>query len=322
MKHINLKDLAKLLSLNPSTVSRALSDHPDIKPETKERVKQAALEFNYKPNLHARYFRQKTSGLIAVILPEFNMFFIPEMMNGINTVIADSGLSIIIFFSNDDYEKEKDIIDHCLSWAVDGVLISLSENTKNCDHLLTLKSANIPVVMMDKVIFDVTFNTVTIDDENAAFDGTKILIDQGKTNLLGIFGNQELQITKSRLKGFNKALAKSEIKSDTKFISVKDKDMVQKLQLEIKNNKYDGIFTMSDEILLCAYTLVRQLDIYPSQVSLTAISDGILPTQLFPPVKYVKHSGYEIGKTAASRLLEIKSKPSITEHIQINTVIQ
>ncbi|MBK6665212.1 MAG: LacI family DNA-binding transcriptional regulator [Saprospiraceae bacterium] len=98
MNRINLKELSKMLSLNPSTVSRALSDHPDIKPETKKRVQEAAEQFNYQPNLHARYFRKKTSGLIAVILPELNMFFVPGLMNGINAVIETSGHSIIIFF--------------------------------------------------------------------------------------------------------------------------------------------------------------------------------------------------------------------------------
>ncbi len=107
MKRISIKDLAKMLSINPSTVSRALSDHPDIKPETKEKVKSAALEFNYQPNLHAKYFRQKSSGLVAVILPEFNMFFIPELMDGINSVVEASGRSIIIFFSNNSLEKKK-----------------------------------------------------------------------------------------------------------------------------------------------------------------------------------------------------------------------
>ena len=81
MKRTNIKDLAKLLSLNPSTISRALSNHPDISPETKERVKKAADEFNYIPNLHAKYFRQKNSGLIALIMPEFYMFFTPSLMD-------------------------------------------------------------------------------------------------------------------------------------------------------------------------------------------------------------------------------------------------
>ena len=86
MKRVGIKDLARLLSLNPSTVSRALSGHPDVSPETSVRVLAAAREFNYHPNLHARYFRKKNSGLVALVLPELNNFFVPGLMQGVNEV--------------------------------------------------------------------------------------------------------------------------------------------------------------------------------------------------------------------------------------------
>ena len=55
-------------------------------------------------------------------------------MEGINSVIVNSGYSMIIFFSDNSIEREKEIISHCLSWVVEGVLISVSENTFDCDH--------------------------------------------------------------------------------------------------------------------------------------------------------------------------------------------
>jgi LacI family transcriptional regulator len=319
MKHINIKELAKMLSLNPSTISRALSDHPDIKEKTKEKVKAAALEFNYQPNLHARYFRQKTSGLIAVILPEFNMFFHPELMRGISQVVEASGRSIIIFFSNDNFEKEREIINHCLSWAVDGVLISVSQNTKNWDHFMTLKSAGIPIVLMDKVILNDNFTTITIDDEKAAYDATSLLLGSGKTSLLGVFGNPELQITKSRLTGFQSAMKGDNIRSECKFIYAKDEILVEQLKKFILNNQFDGVFAMSDEVLLIVHSILHQYNLFPNQVLLSAISDGILPKQLFPTFAFVKHSGYELGAQAALTLLSLKESKIGIQHIQIKT---
>ena len=308
-----------MLSLNPSTISRALSDHPDIKEKTKEKVKAAALEFNYQPNLHARYFRQKTSGLIAVILPEFNMFFHPELMKGISTVVEASGRSIIIFFSNDSFEKEREIINHCLSWAVDGVLISVSQNTKNGDHFMTLKSAEIPIVLMDKVILNDNFTTITIDDEKAAYDATSFLLESGKTSLLGVFGNPDLQITKSRLEGFKSAIKGKSVRSEIKFIYAKDDNLVEQLKNLISSNQFDGVFTMSDEVLLTVHSMLHQLNLFPNQVLLSAISDGILPKQLFPSIAYVKHSGYELGAQAALTLLNLKESKIETMHVQIKT---
>ena len=86
MKRVTVKDLARLLSVAPSTVSRALADHPDISDETKRRVREAAETLGYIPNLRARYLRAKHSRLVALVVPEVNMFFAPSLMSGVDGV--------------------------------------------------------------------------------------------------------------------------------------------------------------------------------------------------------------------------------------------
>ncbi|MBP6238969.1 MAG: LacI family DNA-binding transcriptional regulator [Saprospiraceae bacterium] len=323
MKRTGIKDLAKLLSLNPSTISRALSDHPDISPETKSRVKKAAIEFNYLPNLHARYFRQKNSGLIALILPEFNMFFIPELMEGINSVIVNSGYSMIIFFSDNSIEREKEIISHCLSWVVEGVLISVSETTFDCDHFYVLKNAGIPVVMLDKVIFSPEFTSVTIDDKVAAFNGTKHLIDNDKQNILGIFGNPRLEITKNRLAGFKECLSNHHIlHSDYDIVYLYHDFMnTDVLEEKLRKTPFDAVFFMSDELFMTVYPTLLKLNLFPEKTSIVAISDGKMPYQIYPRISHIKHSGFEIGKTAAEALLRRMQGVSEIQHIEIETTL-
>lgn len=321
MKQINLKELSKMLSLNPSTVSRALADHPDISPETKKRVKESALTFNYQPNLHARYFRKKSSGQVAVILPEFNMFFIPELMKGINSVIEASGLSIIIFFSNNSLDREIEIMNHCLSWKVDGVLISLSETTNNCDHLKILKTANIPVILMDKVLSTEDFPTVTINDKSVSEHATSYLVSQGKKKILGVFGSPSLQMTQSRLDGFIATTDKSKAETYHFYYNSNDSSNLDALKKLISDFDFDGIFVMSDEILFAVYSILRKLDLYPEKVKIVAISDGILPAQLFPPVPHIRHSGFEVGKMAAQSLLLYKNNTENLRHIEVPTAL-
>lgn len=323
MKRPGIKDLAKMLSLNPSTVSRALSDHPDIKQETKERVRAAAREFNYQPNLHARFFRKKTSGLIALILPEFNMFFVPGLMDGINESLVNSGFSLIVFFSDNQIEREKEIVNHCLSWVVDGVLISLAENTNTVDHLKSFKSAGIPLVMLDRVIFSPDFSSVTINDEHAAYEATKYLISNDKKNILGIFGNSNLEITKQRVRGFKSCL-------DNYNVPYSDYDLIFKdalsgnknIESKLRNTPYNAIFIMSDELLMDTYPVLLKNRQYPGQVSIVSISDGKIPYQLYPKITHIRHSGYEIGVTAANTLIQnIKNDTYEEQNIKVSTAL-
>ena len=324
MKRTNIKDLAKLLSLNPSTISRALSDHPDISIETKDRVKKAAEEFKYIPNLHAKYFRQKNSGLIALILPEFYMFFAPSLMDGINKVLSNSGYSIIIFISNNTFIKEKEIVRHCLSWVVEGVLMAVSENTESTEHLLALKHANIPVVLLDKVIMSSEYSTITIDDRKAAFEATSFLVGRGHSNILGVFGNPKLEITKERIIGFKEALIHNNVPhSEYDIICVNDAEKMEfYLEDKLRTTPFNGLFIMSDELLFNVYPCVRKLNLYPNQLSIISISDGKLPFNLYPKITHIKHSGFEIGKMAAEVLLsEIKSYDGIISHNKMETFL-
>ncbi len=323
MNSIDIKQLAKILSLNPSTISRALSDHPDISAKTKERVKQAAEEFNYIPNLHAKYFRQKNSGLIALILPEFNMFFTHKMIDGINSILENSGYSIIIFISNNQLNKEIEITKHCISWHVDGVFLSLSEQTENLNHLQPLKNANIPVVLLDKVIFTDQFVTVTIDDAKTALEATKYLLNQSRKKIFGVFGNPKLEISKSRMEGFKTALlAAGHHYSEQNIVCIEN---LQNMEIELQKSlthSYDGIFIMSDELLIHAYHFMMKQSFLPDNISMIAISDGVIPHHLFPRVNHILHSGFDLGKKASEVLLSyIAHKDNEISHFKIETQI-
>lgn len=323
MNRTSIKDLAKLLSLNISTVSRALSDHPDVKVETKKRVQAAALEFNYVPNLHARYFRKKRSGLVALILPEVNMFFVPGLMEGITRELETKGQDVIVFISNNQLKKEIEIITHCLSWVVDGVLISLSEETTNLDHLQGLKNSGIPIVLIDKVIETQDFSTVTIDDFLAGYTATKYLIDTGCNSILGIFGNPSLEITKRRLAGYKAALEDGKIEHiPPQYCHFYDKT-VDERQVDkfIKDHTFDSAFIMSDELVLATFKYIQQCQKYNDRFTLFCISEGLLLNQLYDNIYYIKHSGVDVGKAAAQLLSEMSDDLAQVKHYKVATQI-
>lgn len=319
MRRITIKDLSKMLSLAPSTISRALQDHPDIKKETKERVNEAATKFNYVPNLHARFFRKKHSGLVALILPQFHSFFTPSLMEGIKSVINDNEYSLIIFQSDNLYKKECDLVHYCLSWVVDGVLIILSDQTKETSHLNPLKDADIPVVMLDKIVESSQFSTVSIDDVEVAREATQYLIQQGCKYVLGIFGNQEMNICYLRKVGFTKACTLRKI--DYQFIVNNDlSQLPQQIANIIEEHNIDGIFTMSDELLIHTNVALKSLLGSQNSPKVIAISDGLTPHLIYPKINHFLHSGYEVGKEAAELLIkQIKNANTKIEHKKIAT---
>ena len=319
MKNITLTDLARMLSLNPSTISRALSDHPDIKEETRIRVRNAASEFKYRPNLRARFFRKKKSGLVALILPEINTFFVPKMIEGINSVLSSAGFSTIIFCSDNSIEKERAILDHCLSWAVEGILISLSDANVDTEHLHVVKESGIPLILLDKIMTTTDFSTVSINDFDAASMAIHHLILHDKCNILGIFGNPGQENTLQRVNGMQSALANSGIKwspDDFLFHMLHVDEFYNQLEKKLLSTSYDAVFIMSDELLLLSYSVFVKLRLFPENLSIVAISDGTLPHMLTPKITHVRHSGFEMGNHAGRAILELCNAENhvITSH--------
>lgn len=307
MKRITIKDLAKMLSLSTSTVSRALTDHPDISNATKERVREIADRFNYTTNMHARFFRKQNSGLIALILPEVNMFFTPNLMKGINKVIDASKYSLIIFVTNDSYKKEVEMIKQCVGWAVQGVLLSVSKETYNLDHLEILNKAEISTMLFDRVIESKKFPSVSIDSVDASFNAVSKLISMGHKNILGIFGEAKLAITQKRKQGYKKAL----IENGLHYIQENEISVIKSTDLDIivpailnHNKTITAIFTMTDELLIRTLYNINTLGLkIPHDISIISISDGDFPLSYHPNITHIKDSGIKTGKTASKLLL-------------------
>ncbi len=311
---MTIKDLGKMLNLSTSTVSRALSDHPDISEATKIRVRKLAEEFNYAPNVHARLFRNQNSGLIALILPEVNMFFTPNLIKGINKTIAASNYSLITFLSNDSYKKEKEIIKQCLGWAVEGVLISLSKETHDLSHLEALKQAEIKCVLLDKALDNEQYPAVTIDSTKASYMAITHLIKKGHRNILGVFGNPNFTISQERIKGYKKAMEDNNIPVLNENIICVDKstDLDYILPPILNHNKdINAIFTMSDELLAKSLYHLRALGLtVPKDISILSISDGEFPYLTHPQTTHIKDSGSKMGRSACKFLLQYIKEPS------------
>lgn len=313
MKRVTIKDMARMLNLSTSTVSRALADHPDISTATKMRVRKVAEEFTYTTNVHARFFRKQHSGLIALILPEVNMFFTPNLIKGINKTIEGSNYSLIIFLTDDSYKKEKEMVKQCLSWAVEGVLISLSKETYSLEHLEPLAQADIKCVLLDKTLDAGQYPTVTIDSTGASYQATAHLIEKGHQNILGVFGNPGFNITQERIKGFEKALAEHQLPVPKEnIISVAQSADLDFILPPIfnHNNKITALFTMSDELLAKSLYHINALGLsIPSDIAVVSISDGVYPYLTYPQISHVKDSGSKMGRMAGKFLLQAIAEP-------------
>ncbi|MGD2035195.1 MAG: LacI family DNA-binding transcriptional regulator [Bacteroidales bacterium] len=322
---VTIKDIAVELGISPSTVSRALKDHPDISPKTRKAVQELAEKLHYEPNAIALSLRNRSSKTIGVILPQIVHFFFSSVISGIEDVAYESEYNVIICQSNEDFEKEKSIIHTLMSKRVDGVLASVSKTTTNFDHFQELIDSKIPVVFYDRVLNIPFTDRVIVDDFSGAYKATKHLISRGCKRIAHLATSQDLLIGRNRKAGYVQALKDNEIEVDEEIILRCDTDR-HALKcipyLLTIQNRIDGIFAVNDLTAITAMSIIKRSGYkIPQDIAVAGFSNSVYSSMTDPPLTTVEQQGFDMGRKASGLLFErINSDEAIESRaIQIKT---
>lgn len=309
---ITIKDIAAKLGISPSTVSRALKDHPDISDATKKAVKDLAEEWDYQPNSIALSLRSRKSNIIGVIVPQIVHHFFSTVISGIEDVAYNAGYNVMVCQSNEKYEREKADINALVSSRAEGLLVSFSKETSDFSHLTRLQKKGIPLVFFDRISEEMDTSSVIVDDYGGAFRATEHLIEQGCKRIAHLAGPKHLLLSQNRLEGYQEALEKHGLPVDESLIVECDDELTvtpnkgieQTLHLLNLPEPPDGIFANNDMTAIGAIKAIGSKGLkVPDDVAVVGYSDWLLSAMMEPSLTMVAQPGYEMGKAAAEILL-------------------
>ncbi len=305
---VTIKDIAKILHISPSTVSRALKDHPDINPQTKKNVKELAEKLNYKPNKVALSLLQQESKIIGVIIPEIIHYFFSTVISGIEKVANEAGYHIIIAQSNESYYKEVENVQALLSSNIDGFIISMAKTTMQFDHFKNIEEIGVPMVFFDRSCDVVNADRIIVDDFDGAYKATKHLIDNGCKNIIHLAGPLNLDIGKKRKEGFLAALNESNLSIHDYSIQICDtKEHAIQLIPELlrRQPSVDGIFAVNDLTAIGAIKAIKSIhkDV-PKDVLVVGFTNSFISQISDPELTTVDQKGFEMGQNATRLLLK------------------
>ena len=139
-KQPTIKDIAEELGIAFSTVSRALQDNPRIGLKTREKVWEVAKKLNYIPNPAAMFLKNNKTFSIGILIPSLNEEFFTQAISGVENVIEEMGFHSVIIQSRENFEREQTAIDTFLKMRIDGLIVSISGETKVFSHFKKLES--------------------------------------------------------------------------------------------------------------------------------------------------------------------------------------
>lgn len=306
--HTTINDLARHLGLSPSTVSRALRNHPDISDKTKARVLEMAARTNYQPNLIAQSLQNRRSNNIGVIVPEIRNTFFSTVISGIEEVAYEAGYTIMVCQSADTFVREQLNVRALAANRVAGMLVSISQETTSYDHLKMVTHQGIPLVLFDRVADHFESGKVIVDDFAGAYGAVTHLIDRGRRRIAHIGGTATMYVSRKRRQGYETALRDHNLVIRPEYCISggyhEEDGWAATEKLLALPEPPDAIFTINDPVAIGAFQCLEAHGVpIPEKMALVGYSNNPNTALVRPRLTTVNQPAFEIGRRAAQLLL-------------------
>lgn len=313
----SIKDVAKEAGVSIATVSRVLNDIDVVNEDTKKKVLDAIKKLGYRPNIVARSLKTQRTKTIGILIPDISSQLYPEIVRGAEDVSNIYDYNVILCNSDFDVEKEKDYLRVLKEKMVDGVIyISSSLNDEILDLINELALKTVLVETKDK---DGTLPSVTIDNVDAGYSGTKFLIEKGIKNpaFIGV-KDDKLNAWGERYLGYEKAVKEAGLSVDQDLVYFKNlkvssgNDGVDRF-LET-GKKFDAVVCASDEIAIGAINRLREAGLkVPEDVSVIGFNNNYVASIFYPKITTISQPSYDMGSVAMRMLIKILNKKELEE---------
>lgn len=303
-----IHDIARLLNISASTVSRGLKDNPLISAATREKIRKAAEDMGYRPNVVASSLRTKRSNTIGIIVPYINRHFFSSVVSGVEEVAYKAGFAVTISQSNDNYQKEVQLARALYDSRVDGLIVSFAMETHNFSHLRAFTESHIPLVFFDRITNEIDASRIVADDFSGGRAATEHLISQGCRRIAHISGPLHLQIYDNRLKGYLAALQNAGLQPPAggilhnRLTRADGEEAIRQL-LTLKPVP-DAIFCANDTTALSVILTLRNSSFsVPGDIAVVGFSDEPFSGLITPSITTIRQPGYEMGCRSAELLI-------------------
>jgi LacI family transcriptional regulator len=326
MKRISQRDIAKILGINVSTVSRALRGLDGVSPDLRKRIEGFAEEQGYRPNPFATSLRYDTTKTIGIVVPDVAYNHNAHILRRIEADARENGYMCIITDSDENFENEANCLELLENMHVEGIIICPSQETTDFSHLLRLKKANIPIVLFDRAP-DIGISSVTINDAASARQATESLIDEGARRIAFLGGPNQFKQTVDRKHGYLEALRERGLPIRTELVKCHrisfNSGLTDTLELLSLPEPPDAILATHGLLAISALQAITSQGLrIPEDVAIVGYMSDWVSEMCHPRISFVKQNLREIGSKAFRLLQDQMNGDDSVQHVVVNARLE
>jgi LacI family transcriptional regulator len=307
-KRITMRQIAARARVSVGTVSHVINNTAGVREPVRKRVLEAIERLGYQPSLLARGLRRNRTTIIGVIIPDISNPFFPLVVRGVEDIAYQNSYRLMLCNTDNDAQKEQVYFNELRAYRMAGLIVIPSANSRLV-LLAGSTGGETPVICLDRCPGGWRGDSVTVDNEEGAYQATRYLLELGHRRIACIAGQLHVTSGVERLKGFKRALREAGVSIAPEYIQEGRFDRLsgyeKALMLLQFSPRPTAIFAANDLVALGVLAALRELGLRcPEDVSLVGFDDLELASFTNPALTTVAQPAYQMGARAAALLFE------------------
>jgi LacI family transcriptional regulator len=322
-----IKEVARRANVSVGTVSNVLSGAVPVSESLKQRVLDVVRELDYHPNHVARSLKIRQTKMIGMVVSDITNAFFPQVVRGAEDAAWKHNYILITFNSDDQPERERQLLSALRTRRVDGVLLVAASTDGDLSHISGTLDAGIPVICIDRPIASLPLDSVSVDNAVGARGAVQHLIECGHTRIGMLTGWLNTQVGRDRLEGYREALRAAGIEEDPALVECGGfrAEAGYKASLELlRRARPSAVFTANAMMALGLLQAANELGLRcPEDLAIATFDDPVFSQAMRPGLTCVAQPAYELGYQGVELLLRRLAEPGKEpENLQLETELR
>jgi len=324
---VSLEDIAKKLDVSTVTVSKALRNHPDISTETTEKVKAIAEKMGYMPNFNARNLTSRRSNTIGLIVPKIAHIFFATLIEAVYDIAFKNNYEIVLMVSQEDAEIENKHLLSLIAMRVDGIIISVTEDTKDLTTFKRIQNLGIPLLFVDRVLPLPGASKVVVDDKDGAFVAIDYAARRGYKKIAFLGGYPHINIANLRYQGFMEAMNYHKIPIKQKWIiegGLGEEDGYEGFMKICKGGEVpEFVFAITYPVALGMYVAAMEKGLHvPQDIEVTCFGKNTFNRYIPSIFNFIDQPAGELASSAMELMMKQINNPRKFEPCEVTLKTQ
>jgi DNA-binding LacI/PurR family transcriptional regulator len=305
----SIKKVAEVAGVSVGTVSHVITGSVNVSDELRLKVQAAIRTLNYHPNHVARSLKTSKTRTLGIIVPDMTISFFPQVIRGAETAARKRGYTLIAVNSDDDAERQQELLSLLRSQRVEGILLVLAAAPTPITQISRILESGTPVVCLDRIPDRITLDSVCIEDVSAAALGVDHLLSTGLRRIALVTGPLTLKNERRRLQGYRRALQAAGVPVEEQLIwtgNLRTIDVTAMCREKLSiSPRPDAIFCTNGPTALGVLRALRDCALRtPRDIAFATFDELTVDGVFSPSITTVVQPSLEIGSRAADLLLD------------------